>query len=161
MKNKKLLLLAILFMTIGIAAVTTNVIINGSTPITKNVADYNIYFSDATINGVQDDSIITANDQITFASTFQAIGDSYKIEYTISNDSLNYDAEVSVTCTESNNYLSITNSYDTSTNIEARGTATGTLEIKLLKSYTGESEYKQDITCTLNTEAVERTSLGS
>ena len=162
MKNKKqLLILVILFMTIGIAAVTTNVIINGTSTIAKNEADYSIFFSKALVNGTQDNSIITANNQITFNKAFQAIGDTYKIDYTITNDSNNYDASVAVTCTQSDTYLQITNTLDTASNIGAKSTKTGTLEIKLLKSYTGESEYSKSITCTLNTSAVERTTLGS
>jgi len=162
MKNKKqLLILVILFMTIGIAAVTTNVIINGSTTIAKDPTDYSVFFSKTVVNGVADNSIITADNQITFNKAFQAIGDTYKIDYTITNDSKNYDASVSVNCTASDTYLQITNSLDTASAIQAKKTKTGTLELKLLKSYTGESEYSKTITCTLNTSAVERTTLGS
>lgn len=157
MKNKRLLYLVLLFMVVGIAAVTTNVIGNMSTRINPNPEDFNVYFSTAKVNGTTNNGVITAEDTITFAADLIAIGDTYTLDYTIANQSNNYDAKISVTCTESTDYLTISNTLDTASNIEAKKTREGKLLIQLKKSYAGDSEVKQTVTCTLNTEAVERT----
>lgn len=161
MKNKRLLYLVLLFIVVGIAAVTTNVIGNISTKINPNPEDFNVYFSTAKVNGTTNNDVITAEDTITIASELTAIGDTYTLDYTIANQSSNYDAKVTVTCTESTDYLTISNTLDTATNIEAKKSREGKLLIQLKKSYAGDSEVKQTVTCTLNTEAVERTTLAT
>ena len=154
MKNKKILLIALLFMTVGIAAVTTNVILNMSTPINQS-GDFDITFT-----AVTEPSLITATDKISFTADLTAIGDSKTIKYTIGNGSNNYDARVSVSCTESNDYLTISNTYDSATNIAAKGSKEGTLTVSLKKSYAGDTNLSQTVTCNLNVDAVERTTLG-
>ena len=42
---KREILFTLLFITIGIAVVTTNVVVNMSTPITSNPDDFLVYFS--------------------------------------------------------------------------------------------------------------------
>ena len=51
---KREILFVLLFMVIGIAAVTTNVVIDMSTPINQNPDDVLVYFSDVKVNGTQD-----------------------------------------------------------------------------------------------------------
>ncbi len=51
-KLKYEILFIILFMTVGIAAVSSNLLINGTTPIVSNPNDFLIYFSDVKVNGV-------------------------------------------------------------------------------------------------------------
>ena len=58
MKNKKLLFGALLFTAVGVAAVSTNLIMNMSTKISPNTDDYDVYFSQAKVNGVVDNSVI-------------------------------------------------------------------------------------------------------
>lgn len=159
MKDKRILFIALLFMTVGIAAVTTNVILNMSTPINQS-GDFDVTFTAVTEDGTSNPDLITAENQITFAADLTAIGDSKTIKYTIGNGSNNYDAKVSVSCTESNDYLTITNTYDSATNITAKGSKEGTLVVSLKKSYAGDTNLSQQVTCTLNVEAIERTTLG-
>ena len=58
MKKKKTLLLVVLLMAVGFAAVSTTLFINGTTKINANQDDFNVYYSDAYVNGVQDKSVI-------------------------------------------------------------------------------------------------------
>ena len=47
MKNMKIqIIISLLFIVVGIAAVSTNLIINGSTNISSNQDDFLVYFSD-------------------------------------------------------------------------------------------------------------------
>ena len=48
MKNKKKIIgLVILVMAVGFAAISTTLIINGSTKIGENIDDFDVYFSEA------------------------------------------------------------------------------------------------------------------
>ena len=58
-------------------------------------------------------------------------------------------------------YFSITNSFDTSTNLEAKGSRTGTLTLKKIKSSIQETQKNYQSTCTITATAVERTSIDS
>ena len=157
MKNKKLLFGALLFTAVGIAAVSTNLIMNMSTKISPNTDDYDVYFSQAKVNGVVDNSVITDTDTITFAADLSAIGDTYTLDYTVRNSSRNYDSDIVVSCTEDTDYLSISNTFDTSSSLAAQTGRDGKLLIQLKKSYAGDSNLSQTVTCTLDTNAVERT----
>ena len=57
--KKRISILVILLMSVGFAAIATNLFINGQTKISANQDDFNVYYSDAYINGKQDLSVIT------------------------------------------------------------------------------------------------------
>ena len=46
-RNKKFILLTVLLLTIGFAAVSTVLLINGNLTIAEKTSDYKIYFSSA------------------------------------------------------------------------------------------------------------------
>ncbi len=147
-------------MTIGFAAISTSLTIAGKTTVNTTIDDFKVYFSDVNVNGVQDLSLVDSETSLVFNKELSAVGQNIVITYDITNASKNYDADVNITCTQSTEYLTINNSFDTSTNLSARSTRTGTLSITLSKSYTG-ADLTQDISCTINASAVERTSQGS
>ena len=157
---KRTIFLVLLFMVIGIAAVTTNVVISGSTNIANNPDDFLVYFSDVKVNGVQDLSLVKNEKQLVFNKEFSSVGQRVEITYDITNASKNYDASISIECTPSTEYLSIVNSYDSANNLGARQSKTGVLTITQSKSYTG-ADLTQEISCTINATAVERTSQGN
>lgn len=152
---KKEILFTILFLTIGIATVTTNIIINGTTPINKNPDDFLVYFSDVMVNGTQDLSLVENKQKLIFTGEFISIGDKKTISYSVTNASKNYDAEVNINCTKSTNYLNITNTFDTTISLTARSTKTGTLTIELKNVVIEETI--EEVTCTIEANAVERT----
>ena len=156
---KKEIFFILLFMVIGIAAVTTNVVGNMSTSINQNPDDFLVYFSDVKVNGTKDLSLVKSENELVFDGEFSAIGDKKVITYDVTNASKNYDAEVSINCTNSTNYLTISNSFDTNTNLSASSSKTGTLTVELTTAVS--SETTQEIKCTINANAVERTTQGS
>jgi hypothetical protein len=159
-KFKYEILFIILFMSIGIAAVSSNLLINGSTPIAGNPDDFSVYFSNVFVNGTQDLSLVKSETSLVFTGEFSAVGDKKEITYDVTNASINYDADIDITCTQSTEYLTITNSFDTDSYMSARSTRTGVLSITLSKSYTG-TDLTQDIICTISASAVESASQGS
>ena len=156
---KREILFLLLFMVIGIAAVTTNVIVNLSTSINKNPDDFLVYFSDVKVDGTQDLSLVENEHKLVFNGEFIAVGDKKIISYDVTNASRNYDAEILIGCTESTTYLNITNTFDMKSTLSARSSRTGTLTIELANAVS--EEVLQDVTCTITANAVERDSQGS
>ena len=154
-KTKYMIGVMLCIMVIGIAAVTTNVIVNMSTPITSNPDDFLVYFSNVKVNGVQDLTLVRNEKTLMFDGEFSALGDKKVISYDVTNASKDYDAMITLNCTESTNYLTITNSFDTSTSLAATSSRTGTLTIELTTA--ASEETSQGVTCTISANAVERT----
>ena len=159
--KKKGILLVVLLLAVGFAAVTTTLFINGTTNIGTNKSDFDVYYSKAKVNGVEDNTVITDDTHIVFTQEMKKVGETYVLDYDVTNGSRNYDAELSMTCTESNEYLSVTNAFDTDTTLPATETRTGKLTIELIKGYVGETTKEVTIECTINANALERNTLSS
>lgn len=160
-KRRNTLILVILLMSIGFAAVSTTLIIKGSAKISENIDDFDVYFSKAILDNVDKSGefIDDTNKTITFTtSDLSAVGDTSTLTYEVTNASKNYDAIVQVNCEGANNYLQVSMVPDNLT-IEATTTKTGTVKVELKKT----SITNQDIpiTCKLNIVASERTNLGA
>ncbi len=161
MKKRNSLILVILLMSIGFAAVSTTLIINGSTKISENIDDFDVYFSKAILDNVDKSGefIDDTNKIITFTTNdLSAVGDTSTLTYEVTNASKNYDAVVQVNCEGANDYLQVSMVPDNLT-IEATTTKTGTVKVELKK--TSVTNQEVPITCKLNIVASERTSLGA
>ena len=158
--KKKYLVMTILFIAVGFAAVATTLFLNGTIKIGGNTEDFDIYFSKVEVDGTEDNSLIVDDQNIEFAYEFKSVGDKKTIEYFITNGSSNYDAKVSVNCVEGNDYLTVTNNWVDNTVIESKTTDSGTVEVELVKAYEG-SGLDYDVQCTITVNAVERESLGT
>ena len=161
-KNLKMsMLVLVLLLAVGFAAVSTTLVINGTANFGTNEEEFDVYYSNALVNGEQDLSVITDNQTITFTESLTTLGDKYILDYDVTNGSKNYDAKLEMTCTESNDYLTVTNNFDTETILEASKTRSGKLTIELKKSYAGSEELSVSITCTINATAAERTEVST
>lgn len=155
MNKKSLIALSILLFTIGFAAVATNLIINGTTNVVFNDANFDVYFSKAVENDKKNNKLIKDDTHITFNYNMSLVGDKYILDYDVTNGSKEYDASVSINCTNSTEYLSITNDFNTVDNLLATETRTGTLTVELIKAYSREST-DIEISCEITGTAVER-----
>ena len=166
MKRKSAIIIAVLIMSIGFAAVSTTLIINGSAKVSENADDFSVIFTKATLDGtdvyanVIDDTkkIINFN-----TKDLKNVGDTSVLNYEVTNNSSNYDAEVSVNCRVKENttakYTSIKNELENNaTVIKAKTSLNGTLTVTLNKTAT--EEVTEEYTCILEFNAVERTELG-
>ena len=50
--KRKVILAAIILMAVGFAAVSTTLYLNGNVSVTSNLDDYDVYYSNAKVNGV-------------------------------------------------------------------------------------------------------------
>ena len=167
MKKKSMLIIAILLMSIGFAAISTTLIINGNANVSENNEDFSVIFTAASIDG--NDVYSTAVDEtkktITFTtSELKTLNQTSVLTYEVTNNSSNYDANVSVTCVPKDGttakYTSIKNKLDNdATVVKAKESVNGTLTITLDKTST--EEVSEEYTCKLEFNAVERDTLAS
>ena len=166
MKKRSAIIVAIVFMMIGFAAVSTSLIINGNAKVSENNEDYSVIFTKASLDG--EDVYSTAVDDtkkiITFTSkNLMKVGDTSALTYEVTNNSANYDAEVRVTCVPKDGtttkYTSIKNELEgNATKVLAKECINGTLTITLDKTST--EEVSEEYTCSLEFNATERDELG-
>ena len=167
MKKKSMLIIAILLMSIGFAAISTTLILNGNAKVSENNEDFSVIFTAASIDG--NDVYSTAVDEtkktITFTtSELKTLNQTSVLTYEVTNNSSNYDVNVSVTCVPKEDttakYTSIKNKLENdATVVEAKETLNGTLTVTLDKVAT--ESVTEEYTCRLEFNAVERDTLSS
>ena len=166
MKKKSMLIIAILLMSIGFAAISTTLIINGNANVSENNEDLSVIFTAASIDGK--DVYTTAVDDIKKTITFttselKTLNQTSILAYEVTNNSSNYDANVSVTCVPKDGttakYTSIKNKLDNdATVVKAKSSVNGTLTVTLDKVAT--DSVTEEYTCKLEFNAVERDTIG-
>ena len=162
MKRKSMLIVAILLMSIGFAAISTTLIINGNAKVSENNEDFSVIFTAASIDGK--DVYTTAVDDtkktiIFTTSELKTLGQTSILTYEVTNNSSQYDANVTVTCVPKTGttakYTSIKNKLDNNaTVVKAKSSVNGTLTVTLDKTST--EEVSEEYTCKLEFNAVER-----
>ena len=166
MKKKSMLIVAILLMSIGFAAVSTTLVINGNAKVSENEEDFSVIFTAASIDGKDLYSTVVDDTKkvITFeTSELKTLNQTSVLTYELTNNSSNYDAEVSVTCVPKTGttakYTSIKNKLENdATVVKAKETLNGTLTVTLDQVST--EEVSEEYTCKLKFNAVERDTLG-
>ena len=166
MKKKSMLIIAILLMSIGFAAISTTLIINGNAKVSENNEDFSVIFTAASIDG--NDVYSTAVDEtkktITFTtSELKTLNQTSILTYEVTNNSSNYDANVTVTCVPKTGttakYTSIKNKLENdATVVKAKSSVNGTLTVTLNKTAT--ESVTEEYTCKLEFNAVERDAIG-
>ena len=167
MKKKSMLIIAILLMSIGFAAVTTTLVINGNANVSENNEDFSVIFTAASLDGkdVYNSVIDDTKKIITFeTSELKTLNQTSILTYEVTNNSSNYDAEVKVTCVPKEGttakYTSIKNKLENdATIVKAKESLNGTLTVTLNKTAT--EEVSEEYTCKLEFNAVERDTLGA
>ena len=166
MKKKSMLIVAILLMSIGFAAISTTLIINGNAKVSENEDDFSVIFTAASIDGKDVYSSVVDDTKkiITFeTSELKTLNQTSVLTYEVTNNSSNYDAEVKVTCVPKDGttakYTSIKNKLENdATVVKAKETLNGTLTVTLDQVAT--EEVTEEYTCKLEFNAVERDTLG-
>ena len=166
MKKKSAIIVAILIMCIGFAAISTTLIINGNAKVSENTDDFSVIFTAASLDGLDVYANVISQDKktITFETKkLKTLNDSSLLNYEVTNNSANYDAEVSVNCKVKENttakYTSIKNELEgNATIVKAKESINGTLTITLNK--TSIEEVTEEYTCEIVANAKERDTLG-
>ena len=164
--KKKGIIVTILMLTVGFAAISTTLIINGNAKVSENTDDFSVIFTAASLDGTDVyDQVISQNKKtITFeTSDLKKINQTSVLTYEVTNNSSNYDAEVSVNCKVKDGgtakYTSIKNELEgNATKVLAKETLNGTLTVTLNKVAT--EEVREEYVCELTFNAEERDTLG-
>ena len=164
--KKSILILSIILMSIGFAAVSTTLIINGSAKVSENQDDFSVIFTAASIDGkdVYSTAVDETKKTITFTtSELKTLNQTSVLTYEVTNNSNNYDANVTVTCVPKEGttakYTSIKNKLENdATVVKAKETLNGTLTVTLNKTAT--EEVSEEYICKLEFNAVERNIVG-
>ena len=166
MKKRASIVVAILLLAVGFAAISTTLVINGSAKVGENTEDFDVIFTKASLDGtdVYDTVIDSTKKIINFTtSDLKTLNQKSVLTYEVTNNSSNYDAEVEVNCkikdSTAAKYTSIENILEgNATVIKAKETVNGTLTVTLNKTAT--EEVTEEYTCTITANAVERDTLG-
>lgn len=165
MKKKQLMVLILLLM-IGFATVSATLVINGVIGVGVDLDDFDVIFVEALLDGKNDDKVIISKDKktVTFSTDkLSVIGESAKLDYKVKNTSTQYDADVTIICTnEASDYVTVTSSFDgnsiplvTPINIEAQEIKDGYINAELTRSYLGE-DASIKISCEIEVNATSR-----
>ena len=166
MKKKSMLIVAILLMSIGFAAISATLIVNGTAKVSENNEDFSVIFTAASVDGkdVYSTAVDATKKTITFTtSELKTLNQTSILTYEVTNNSSNYDANVNVTCVPKEGttakYTSIKNELEgNATKVLAKNSVNGTLTVTLNKTAT--EEVREEYVCTLTFNAVERDTLG-
>ena len=166
MKKKSMLIVAIILMSIGFAAISTTLVINGNVRVSENTDDFSVIFTAASLDGKDVYSTVVDSTKkiITFeTSELKTLNQTSELNYEVTNNSANYDAEVNVTCVSKEGteakYTSIKNKLENdATKVLAKSSVNGTLTITLDKTST--ESVTEKYTCSLEFTATERDELG-
>ena len=166
MTKKSMLIVAVILMSIGFAAISTTLIINGNAKVSENNEDFSVIFTAVSIDGtdVYENVIDDTKKVITFeTNNLKTLNQTSVLNYMISNNSSNYDAEVSVTCVPKEGttakYTNIKNELaNNATVVKAKESLNGTLTVTLNK--TAIEEVSEEYICKLEFNAIERDTIG-
>ena len=166
MRNKASIVVAILLLAVGFAAVSTTLIINGNAKIGENTDDFSVIFTAATLDGTDVYANVISQDKktITFeTSDLKTLNQTSVLNYEVTNNSANYDAEVQVNCKVKDNveakYTNIKNELENNaTKVLSENSVNGTLTVTLNK--TAIEEVREEYVCELTFNAVERDTVG-
>ncbi len=169
MKKKREIMLLVILLAIGFAAVSTTLVLNGVIGLGES-DDFKIIFTSASIDGTKRNDVISS-DKTTInyeTKTLTTVDEESELVYEATNTSRNYDAEVSIECNivdnegnrlEGNNiYVDMTYEPNGMTLLSGE-TKSGKVHARLLKAVTEPMDI--NIKCTLNATPKERDTLGN
>ena len=159
-KFKYLIGILLLFLIVGFTTISVTLSISGNANVISNLDDFKVYFSNALINNNSAKRLIKNDKELVFDIDLKELGETYTISYDVTNASSLLDAALSINCTQSNEYLTITNEFDTST-LPALTTRTGNLTITKKKTSASETTDSYPITCNIVASPIERTTTGT
>ncbi len=165
--KKRGIIIALVIMSIGFAAVATTLTITGTINYGYDTEDFDVYFSEAILDGVVNNELIETNEKksITFETKdLSTIGDRSILEYRVMNNSKQYDATVTIDCkrveddgnvseNQTSKYTEIKSSPEKLT-VKAQESRKGTITVELKKVSTEEIDEK--FKCSLTVTPTER-----
>ena len=155
--KKQYMLILILILVVGFASVTTSLILKGNIGVGVELDDFDVIFIEALLGGKEDSKATISEDKKTITFTtdrFINKGDTARLDYKVKNTSTQYDADVTINCTnEASEYVTVTSEFNGNSiplenpvNIKAQEVKSGYISAELSKTYAGEDD-SLEISC--------------
>ena len=168
MKKRNVIILVVMLI-VGFAAVTSTLVINGILNIGENKDDFKIIFTSASIDRTKRNDVISRDKTVINYETkiLSTIDEESVLDYEVTNTSRNYDAEVDIVCNivdETDNVIEGNNIYVDMTyepnkmTLLSGETKKGKITARLIKAVTKPMDI--NIKCALTGTAKERDTLG-
>ncbi len=160
MRNKRFIMIVMItLMVVGFATVSATLIIKGNTSVATKSEDFDVYFSDAYIDGFQVLDVISEDKKtITYETNKLSIkGENSVLDYEVTNASTQYDAKVKMNCIPTEDEWISVEAIQENEVIESRNKEAG--KIKVTLKNTALEEKRIAFKCTLNMSAVDRESI--
>jgi hypothetical protein len=166
LSSKLNVIVLILLLSIGFAAVATNLIINGNARISSNPVDFDVYFVKASTNPGGYANIVDDEHAIEWNSHMLTNpGEIAYLDYTVYNNSVNYDANVLIALNiedvvnhvDYSGYYTIrTTTFDSTgyTLVRGKEAVDGKIEVELIKPVP--EDVSINFTMTMNSSSIER-----
>ena len=145
----------IIFLTIGFAATNVTLSITGDAYIASDLEDFEVYISSIKLDGVEDITLLKSSTEFVY-TTNGGNGTTNIIEFAITNASTKFDADVNIECSDVDETLTITKTFDSSTYLSSMSSRSGTVKIYA----DGVTQNTANLTCTINATPIERTEYG-
>lgn len=166
MKIRRKILLLILFLVIGAAAVSTSLFVNGIIGIASN-DDFDVIFTSAISESGGSASISDDGKTITYSTkNLTIVDEKARLNFVVKNTSTQYDADVILNCVlddkslDLQDYITFDYAPKSKFNLQAQESKNGNVVIKLAKAYVGEDKEVR-FTCNISANAIEKDSLAT
>lgn len=170
MKSIKYFLpLIVLFLSIGYAATNVTLSITGDVITKSDIEDFDVYISDIKVDGVTDVTLLVDDKSFSYymAEDYTSPLQTKTIQYTITNNSSSFDAQILIECTEENiglsNEIIYKNKFETSeeNNINQKLIISkGSENAEITFERNGPTPNGLKFTCSITAEPIERKELG-
>lgn len=163
MKKRLAIIILLVFMVVGYAAVNTTLNINGNASIAFNAGDFNVYFSKTVLDDVDVTNSILSSDKKSFTyrtSPLYNVGDKSIVDFELTNTSTQYDANVRINCQKPNDPIGTETDFKRDPeflSVKARSTTAGKITVELIQKGTDTAYFQEDLLCYFDVYAVERT----
>lgn len=166
MKSRKIgILITLLIITVAFASVTTTLVLTGTLSIGTDRSSFeaDVVFTDSVTILGGEYSLSSGNKTLEFKTAhLNMLESETTLSFEVRNNSRQYDAKASITCTPVDPayeaYVSVDVNPVSSFNLDALETQSGTIKVKLIRSITGDAA-EIPFECKITAEAVERDSL--
>lgn len=162
--KKKYFIFIVTMLVIGFAAVATNLIVKGIAKISFNKEDFQVIFTAAIPEDGGSAEISDDKKSISYTSKdLINIGDEASLDYTITNNSRNYDAQVNVLITDemgesvSSEYFLLSDTIKPNEIVPSMSSTSGRIVIKMVKPTI--DNYEKKFIVTIKSNPIERDSL--
>jgi len=148
-KKYKVLIIVLVLLIAFLIGTFTSPMVREMISITSKSDPAELFYSDVLVNGIEDPTVIENDNTISFTAVLKKKGEKYVLDYKVTNSSKFLSADIEATCTKGNEYIEITNDFDTKKAMEPSEVRKGKLTLELLKQNPEKESKTYKVKCTI------------